>query len=361
MRSVLPRVVAETGLMRRVSRHVSVSRRSIVALWAVCVAVLLSSCAPYPENTFAPESNNAADIKNLFLFIILLAAVVYVIVVGLLGYTLWRYRGKPGDPRPAAVHGNTRVEIIWTALPVLILVIISIPTLGLIFSSQAAAPPGSVQVDATGHTWWFEFTYPDLKITTAGELHVPTGRATSMTLTSADVQHGFWSPRLWGKRDMIPNHLSYIWFTPDKAGFVDDGECTQLCGPSHAKMGFQVVVDTPAAFDAWVKNQQQPAVTPATPEAQRGQQLFLQSGCTACHTITGTAAGGTIGPNLTHVASRRMIAADQLPNNAASMQRWIKNPASVKPGEGQFPNTMPPATISDADIASIVAYLQTLK
>ncbi len=332
-----------------------------VALFLLGTTVL-AACGPYPENTFAPASDNAERIRDLFLFIIVAAAVVYVIVVGLLMYTLSRFRGRAGDPRPSPLHGNTTVEIIWTVVPVIVLILIAIPTVQTIFIEQGDAPQGAVQIKAIGHMWWYEFQYTDEKFVTANEAHVPLGRAVNFSITSADVIHAFWLPRLQGKRDMIPLKTSSIWFTPTEAGLVEYGECTQLCGPSHAKMAFNVVVDSPTDFDAWLKQQKSPSAgSTSAADIERGAQLFTQSGCAGCHTIEGTESKGQIGPNLTHVGSRRMIAAAQLPNTVESLQAWIKNPAGFKPGEGQYPNTMPASALPDQDLAAIAAYLHALK
>ena len=335
--------------------------------WAWCalvgsigVTLFLVGCGPYPENTFEPTSDYAHDISNLFLFIIYLAVVVFILTFGLIFYAAFRFRGKPGDPRPTGVHGNTTIEIIWTIIPALILAAIAVPTVGLIFSSQADAPPDSLQVAASGHMWWFELQYPDKKIVTANEMHIPLGQDVNIKIDSKDVLHSFWPPKLAGKRDMIPNHANYIWFKAQKTGTYF-GECTEFCGPSHAHMNFEVMVDTPEQFDAWVKRQQAPATAPSDPQATKGAQLFLSSGCAGCHTIDGTDAKGQIGPNLTHVASRNLIAAATLENNAASLKQWIRNPADTKPGEGQFPNTMPPFAGNDDDLNALVAYVQTLK
>jgi cytochrome c oxidase subunit 2 len=329
----------------------------------VASILALVACGPYPSNTFEATSDYARDISIVFLFIIYLAALVFVVVMGIFIYAAVRFRGKPGDPRPVPVHGNTRIEIIWTIIPVIILAIILVPTVQLIFSSQSDTPPDALQVTAIGHQWWFELHYPEQNIRTANELHIPLNRTVNIGIESADVMHSFWPPKLAGKRDMIPNHRNYIYFKPDKTGTYF-GECTEFCGPAHAHMLFEVVVDTPADFDQWVKAQQQPAVAPTDPQAQQGAKVFASAGCVACHAVGGTNAASTIGPNLTHLKSRNLIAAATLANDPESLKKWIRDPSAIKPGEGTFPNTMPafPASqVSDSDLDALVAYLQTLK
>ena len=338
-------------------------------LWAglpvllVALVALVAGCGPYPENTFAPTTEYAHDIANVFIGIIVVAVVVFALVEALLIYAAVRFRGKPGDPRPRAIHGNTRLEIIWTILPVIVLIVIAIPTIAQIFQYQGDPPPNSLQVTATGHQWWFEFKYPDQKIETADEMHLVVGRTANLALQSNDVLHSFWPPKLAGKRDMIPNHTNYMWFTPQEMG-TDLGSCVEFCGESHAKMGFSTVIQSPADFDAWVKAQQAVPAPPTDPTLQRGAKVFQSAGCSGCHTIAGTQAKGMIGPNLTHVGSRETIAATWLTNDEASLKIWIRDPAATKPGEGKSAWTMPAYSaqqISDGDLDALAKYLKSLK
>jgi cytochrome c oxidase subunit 2 len=323
------------------------------------LALVLAGCAPHPQTTLAPESDYAQNIQNLFALTFWAAVGVFLIVGGMLVFAVIRFRGRPGDPRPALLPGHRNLEIAWTAAPVVILMFIGVPTVGLIFQSGGPAPSNAVQVTAIGHQWWFEFQYPDQHIVTANEMHIPTGRAVNIALKSADVIHSFWIPKLAGKRDMIPNHTNYIWFTPERTG-IFYGECAEFCGISHANMGFRVVVDTPAAYAAWLAAQQRPAAAPSGAQAQAGAQTFLSSGCAGCHTIAGANAKGTIGPNLTHVGSRLTLAAGLLPNDAADLQHWLANPGGIKPGN-QMAQVVTPGMLTTQQQAELSAYLENLK
>jgi cytochrome c oxidase subunit 2 len=260
------------------------------------------------------------------------------------------------------LHGHRTLEIAWTAAPALILTIIAIPTVGLIFQSSGDAPAGALQVTAIGHQWWFEFQYPDQKIVTANEMHIPVGQPVRVALQSADVIHSFWVPKLAGKRDMIPDHTNYIAFTPQKTATYF-GQCAEFCGISHANMSFRVVVDTPADFAAWVKAQQQPPVAPSTAQQQAGAKAFQQVTCAGCHTIGGTAApglNGIRGPDLTHIGDRSTIAAGLLPNTPADLDRWLANPQEVKPGN-LMAKVVAPGMLSQQQIQDLTAYLESLK
>lgn len=338
-------------------------RCAVVPFLLIALVALVAGCGPYPENTFEPTTEYAHDIANLFIGIILVAVVVFALVEGLLIYAAVHFRGKPGDPRPRAIHGNTRLEIIWTILPVVVLIVIGVPTVAQIFQYQGDPPANSLQVTAIGHQWWFEFQYPDQKIVTADEIHLPVGRTVNVALQSKDVLHSFWPPKLAGKRDMIPNHTNYMWFTPQQVS-TDLGSCTEFCGESHAKMGFWTVVESQADFDAWVKAQQAVPPPPTDPTLQQGAKVFQSAGCGGCHTIAGTQAKGQIGPDLTHVGSRQSIAATWLPNDEASLKSWIRDPAATKPGEGKSAWTMPGFSsqqISDSDLDALVKYLKSLQ
>ncbi len=333
-------------------------RRCVVAAALLAVPVLLAGCEQiHPQTTLSPRSDVGWDIQNLFMFIVAAAAVVFVVVEGALIYVALRYRRRPGQEPgpPVGRHGSTRLEITWTALPVIILVVVAVPTVGTIFATAAPAPKDAVQMQVIGHQWWWEFRYPQLHIVTANELHLPVGRTANFALSSADVIHSFWVPKLAGKRDMFPNHVNNLWFTPSAVGDYP-AQCAEFCGESHAYMQMRVVVDTPAGFDAWVRDQQARAMTVATGGARHGALVFSQSACASCHTIAGTPAVGAVGPNLTHVASRSAIAGQLLANTPANLARWIFNSPSIKPG-----SHMPPQNLSKGDLADIVAYLRSLK
>ncbi len=343
-------------------------RLPVAALATGVLVLLLAACDPHPQTTLSPESDYANNIQNLFVLTCWAGLVVFVLVEGAMIYAALRFRRKPGDPRPPLLPGNRVLEIAWTAAPVLILTVIGVPTIGLVFQSGGDAPSSALQVTAIGHQWWFEFQYPDQKIVTANEMHIPVGQPVNIALKSADVMHSLWIPKLAGKRDMIPNHTNYLWFTPQKMDTYY-GECAEFCGVSHANMGFRVVVQSQADFDAWVKTQQQPAIAPSTPQQQAGQQVFSGS-CAVCHQVGATAPRGfpdpqapsvlIIGPNLTHIASRSTIAAAMFPNDPTSLAQWLGDPPAEKPGN-LMGLVIGHGVMQGQQLNDLVAYLDSLK
>jgi cytochrome c oxidase subunit 2 len=236
-----------------------------------------------------------------------------------------------------------------------ILVLIAIPTIKTIWDVDRPARGESLVVQAIGHQWWWEFRYPELGVVTANELHIPVGQQIDVRLTSADVIHSFWFPRLGGKRDVIPGHENQIWFTADSAG-VYLGQCAEFCGLSHALMKMQLVAEDPAEFEAWVELQRADAVVEDSVQFADGSQAFLQGGCIACHAVRGTIAQGVIGPDLTHVGGRRRIAAGILDNTPENLERWIRHSRELKPG-----SLMVVPELDDDTLRRIVTYLQGLK
>jgi cytochrome c oxidase subunit 2 len=210
-------------------------------------------------------------------------------------------------------------------------------------------------VKVIGHRFWWEYQYPDLNITTATDLVIPTGKVVNLELSSVDVIHSFWIPQLNGKTDAFPNHINTTWIQANTPG-VYYGQCAELCGPSHANMRATVIAKTPEEFDQWVKDQQAGAAQPTEALAQQGQQVLLAGACIGCHAIEGTAAQGKVGPNLTHMASRTSIAGGMLTNTEGNLKRWLTNPPAVKPD-----SVMPNLNLSQSDIAALTAYLLTLK
>ncbi len=306
-----------------------------------------------PQNTLAPAGEVARDILSLFRLIFWMAAVVFVVVQGLLIYAIIRFRRRPGDTAmPAQVHGNTPLEVAWTIAPAIVLAVIAVPTIQTI--GKLAEPPDDkpiVQVNVTGHQWWWEFQFPELGVLTANELHIPVGSRVDATLRSADVIHSFWVPRLSGKSDVFPGtRTTSRWFDADAPGEYQ-GQCAELCGASHALMKFRVIAQTQADFDAWVRSQKASAA--ATTGA--GPTLFTNRGCGACHTIEGLAQG-KVGPNLTHLASRGTLAAGMLTRTDANIAKWLANPPAIKPG-----SKMPNLGLAENEIQTLVAYLQSLK
>ena len=329
--------------------------RWILALLTLATLSLGACGGPFPQSALDPASDFAWKLQDLFEGIFFWAVVVFVLVEGALIVAILRFRERPGGPKPKATHGNTLLEISWTLAPAIVLVLIAIPTIKTIWDVDRPARGESLVVEAVGHQWWWEFRYPDLGIVTANELHIPVGQQIDVRLTSADVIHSFWFPRLGGKRDVIPGHETQIWFTADSAGLYL-GQCAEFCGLSHALMKMELVAESPADFEAWVDGQRAEAMVADSVSFAEGSQAFMQGGCIACHTVRGTIAQGVIGPDLTHVGSRRRIAAGILDNTPENMERWIKDSRGVKPG-----SLMIVPELDDETVSRIVEYLQSLK
>jgi cytochrome c oxidase subunit 2 len=292
---------------------------------------------------------------------------VFIFVEGALLFTIWRFRARPGRVPRRELHGNTRLEVMWTIAPTLVLAYIAVPTVITIFEIGGQPPPDAMRVEVIGHQWWWELRYPDLNppVVTANELHVPVGRAVQLEHKSADIIHAFWIPRLGGKRDNVPNHTNVVWFHAPGQPSVEEGypgQCAEFCGTSHANMRARGFVDSQADFDAWVRTQQAPAAQ--SPAAAQGAQLFQTRGCAGCHQIVGVNAqaaqsyweSNLIGPNLTHVGSRTTIAGGMFPNDREHMTAWLIDPPTMKPG-----SRMPKLGLNDADAAALAAYLESLK
>lgn len=337
--------------------------RAAAALLAVLAPVVLVACNgdPYPQSSLHPASDSAEIIDVLYRQIVMWAAVVFVVVEGLILFTVIKFRARPGAPEPRQVHGNTVVELLWTLAPAVILVFIAVPTVKAIFKLDGrVAPEGALEVEVIGHQWWWEFRYPSLNVTTANELHIPQGRPVRLTMTSVDVIHSFWVPRLMGKRDLILGRNTRLVFTADSVATYL-GQCAEFCGLSHANMRFRVMVDQPGDFENWTAAQQAGAMPTDTTDTRlsAGLAAFRQirqpasNSCIACHAIQGVSAG-VLGPNLTHVGSRMTIAGGILPNDSAGLARWLADPPGEKPG-----SLMPQVGLTNDEIAALVAYLQS--
>jgi cytochrome c oxidase subunit 2 len=309
---------------------------------------------------FAPASTAASSIFGLSIFVLITVTAIFVVVFAMLAYVIVRFRKRRGadNSEPAQIYGSTRVELAWTVIPVLIVVALFLAAARVIaFVQDPPHPPDSFEVIVTGHQYWWEYRYPQLNIVTANELHVPVSdtvhpRTTFLTLLSADTDHSFWVPRLGGKTDLIPNHPNQMWIDPHETG-VFLGQCAQYCGTQHAKMLLRVYVQSREEFEQWVHNQQQ---TPKGDASSRGQRVFASTACINCHAVSGTAARGRFGPDLTHLMSRDTIAAGAAANTPEQLRLWIRNPDAIKPG-----SKMPAMGLSDGDVAAVATYLETLR
>ena len=322
---------------------------------------------------FDPHTSPASAIAHLGGTMIAIAIAVCVLVALYIGAGLWLSRrrtlavsGSPGVVPPLlARHGWTNWVVIGVGLvlPATVLLVIlgyTMSTLRAVSAAGSASQAGQASqaplaIDVIGHQWWWEVRYPDEQVVTANEIHVPTGRTIALKLTSDDVIHSFWAPQLMGKADLIPGTTTSLQFQVDQAGEYR-GQCAEFCGIQHAHMAFYVIAEAPATFDSWLSTQRQPSPQPTDSLVLQGQQVFLGASCVYCHTVQGTNASGTLGPDLTHLASRKTIGAGMLPNTPGALGGWIENPQAIKPG-----NKMPPMQLDGPDLQALLAYLGSLK
>ena len=312
-------------------------------------------------NIFKPQSTPAHSIFHLSMLVLAITGSIFAVVFILLAYSVAKFRTRANDDgrEPAQVYGSNQIELAWTVIPILIVLVLFLATARVIRSIQdAPQPPGAIDVTAIGHQFWWEFRYPALGVVTANELHVPVSNPanstpTFLTLLSADTDHSFWVPRLAGKTDLIPNHPNRTWIDPQETGLYL-GQCAQYCGIEHAKMLLRVYVDSPEQFKQWVEEQKKQAVS--NDAVAEGRRIFETTACVNCHAISGTIANGRFGPDLTHLMSRDTIASGVASNNRENLRAWIQSPDSIKPG-----SLMPAMQLTDHDLDALTAYLVTLR
>ncbi len=325
---------------------------------------LILQAADTVSSIFAPVSTPAMKEASLATMVLVLSLVVFVVVAGLIAYSVVRFRAPAGaqGSEPPQVYGSAQVEAAWTVVPLIIVMILMLATGRVIHEIQAAPqPPNAVEVTVVGRQWWWEIRYPKLGVVTANELHVPVSdslarRPTFLTLESTDVVHSFWVPRVAGKTDLVPNRTNHMWVEPREAGTYL-GQCAEYCGTQHTLMLLRIVAEPQEQFDRWVEQQRRAAATaPTEPVAAAGRRVFLGTVCASCHAVAGTAANGQFGPDLTHLMSRATIGAGAAPNIRDHLRVWIRNPDDLKHGV-----LMPAMQIDDEYLDQLVAYLLTLR
>jgi len=375
-----------------------------VAFVLPLLVLVASACSPehYPQTALRPLSDYAKIGYDIQTTTFKWALAVFVLVEGALLYAIFRFRGRPDDPEPRQVHGNTTIEIVWTVIPALILAAIAVPTVRGIFETNALPTGDVLKVEVVGHQWWWEFRYPDLNLTTANEVHIPVGQTVSFHMSTADVVHSFWPPRFAGKRDVFPNRETRLWFKAEATGEYP-GQCAEFCGIEHGRMAFRVKAQTPEEFQAWVAHMQtlgpkqqaaapadsvqtasagakvqaaqQPAkpgakpgandtasappqaADPADPAYAAGEKLFMAKGCVGCHSLQAVnAPKGMIGPNLANVGARSYIGAGSFQNTDENLSRWIQNAQAMKKGV-----LMPNLGVTPDEAKSLVAFLRAHK
>ncbi len=316
------------------------------------LTLVLSGCGIQELSTLRPQGPVAEMQFDLMKLSFSIMIGVFVVVMLIFTYVLIRYRKRPGQEGiPKQVEGSHTLEILWTVIPFLLLIVLAVPTVTTGFTLHKEYDnKEALQVKVIAHQFWWEFEYPDLGVATAQDLVIPAGKRVQFDVTSADVMHAFWIPALGGKIDTNPGLDNKIWLQADKPG-IYYGKCAELCGASHALMDFKVEALPADEFDAWAKKMKAVQAAPATATAQQGQEIFKKS-CLGCHAVAGE--GGKLGPNLTNYADRMRVAGI-LENNPENLAKWLKDPQQVKPG-----NNMPNLNLSDDQVNALVEYMSTL-
>lgn len=310
-------------------------------------------------NTFKPMATPGQEEKSIALLTFGITGLIFIVVGGLIAYTLIRFRRNPNDTshqEPAQVYGSNQIEVAWTVIPILIVFVLIGVSARVIAGVENASPPKhALHITVVGHQWWWEVIYSDYHVVSANEIHMPATKdgqyASYLTLESMDVAHSFWMPQLAGKTDAIPNRDNFMWIDPKEPG-IYLGNCAEYCGTQHANMMLRVVAQTPADFDAWIAHQQQPASTQASPDTTHA---FASLSCINCHTVRGSGAVGKFGPDLTHLMTRQTIGAGVLTNTRAHLRNWVNDPQVAKPG-----CLMPSMKLTNPELDQVVSYLETL-
>jgi len=323
-------------------------------LASICLALITLAACGGRQSALNPQGPEALRLTQLGWLLFALGAGILVLVV------LATAVAVRGPDRLRTLLASART-VIWAG------VVFPVTTLTLLLGygiwltrggGIALDDPAALRVTVVGEQWWWRVVYQHrgTAVATANEIRIPVGRPLLFVLTSADVIHSFWVPNLGGKVDMIPGRTTHLRLRADQPG-VFRGQCAEYCGGSHALMALEVISLSEPEFESWLEDQARPAAEPATTEARRGQELFVAAGCGGCHTVRGTPATGTVGPDLTHLGSRRSVGLDTLPMTEANIRRFIRDGQHVKPG-----NPMPPFRIfSQADLGAIAAYLAGLQ
>jgi cytochrome c oxidase subunit II len=314
------------------------------------------------HSALQPLGAHAQHIDVMWQTMLWVCGLMYVLVLVFLALALWRRREQENSRNREGSRGQKRFSVllaIWTGLIATCLFAL---TLTSFLTDRALARSGAepqVALQITANQWWWEVEYadpdPSLNVRTANEIHLPVNASVHIQLASNDVIHSFWVPNLHGKRDLIPGRSNEIRLQPRQVGTFR-GECAEFCGVQHAKMAFDVIVESEQDFRAWRDRQVSDAVAPSNPQAQQGQRVFFDSGCSLCHAISGTPAAASVAPDLSHLASRRTLAAGALANTPENLRQWIENPQRHKPG-----NHMPVVGLEPQQLDALVAYLGSLQ
>jgi cytochrome c oxidase subunit 2 len=347
------------------------SRQRLARLGAfVAVVLLLGACAgveEQPLTTFEPAGPFAERIDNLFWPVFWIAVVVFFLVQGAILVAVFLYRDRDGSKEAKQLHGSPKLEIAWTIIPALILAGIAVPTTAAVFDLTECAAD-AIEVQVTGHQWWFEYHYPDAEITTANVMVIPAGQEVCARMTSDDVLHNFWIPSLNGKRYLVPGQTTELRLQADQPGEYW-GHCAEFCGLSHSLMRARVQALEPAEYEAWLTGQQAGAALPVEGDPEyEGYQVYLNKQCIQCHTVRfdDDSASNIVppeafnGPELTHFASRNVFAGAILPEEGqsrdAALKEWLADPPETKPG-----SFMPDLALTEAEIDALIVWLESME
>ncbi|HET8633660.1 MAG TPA: cytochrome c oxidase subunit II [Gemmatimonadales bacterium] len=318
------------------------------------------AAAGWLQSALRPAGPDATRIYGLWVFMLWISAAVLLVVIGALLYGTFRRRRSRPDSDQQHTRQRRMTRAVATGAGVTVVILFAFLVFDFSVGRALGAPRRSgFEIELVGHRWWWEVRYlaPALpaRVTTANEIHIPAGAPVLVRLKSNDVIHSLWVPDLTGKRDLIPGKRTSLWLQADTPG-VYRGQCAEFCGQQHAKMALLVVADTRAGFDQWYASQLAPSAVPTDSVTMQGRQVFLTYACALCHTVRGTPAAASLGPDLTHLASRRTIGAGALDNNRGNLAGWILDAQSIKPGVD-----MPPNHLEPDEAQALLAYLETLK
>lgn len=345
-----------------------INRGSAATLGVIAGVLAMVGCAPapgehYPLDTLSPKSDITETFFSIFRVITAIDLLILIVVVVAFCLAIFVFSSRAGEPgEPSHKHHDLWLEMLWTIIPSILVVFITVPTVRAIIQTQPDKwPPDTLEVRVIAHQWWWEFRYPESGVITADEVHIPVHRTIHFSMVSRDVIHSFFMPAIGGKRDVVPGQTNSITLKASEVGEYW-GQCTEFCGDSHANMRFRVFVDSPEDFAAWTRNQIADPVKVDEGPAAAGAKVFANAPCAICHSIRGVSGFskeytyGFRGPDLTHFGSRGTIAGAILDNNSTNLARWIKNPVEVKPGAN-----MPTLGLSGQELNDLVAYLESLK
>jgi cytochrome c oxidase subunit II len=341
--------VGRTRAVKRVA-----PARPATGFAVVVMGGLFAACDEGSPSTLDSRGPGAARIEGLWWLMLWISIAVMAIVLGFLVFAVVKARRIEAVADHRARWGEPFIVVAGVVVPAVILTAVFALSLRDMAALARPDESASMTVEVVAHDWWWEARYDGGRIVTANEIHIPAGQPVRVELTTDDVLHSFWVPQLQAKTDTVPGRTNYTWLEADEPGRYR-GQCAEFCGLQHAKMAFFVVAQDADDFEAWLDNESQPAQEPTDASAQAGREVFLNSTCSGCHAIAGTAAASDVGPDLTHLAGRDTIASGVLDNNRTNLEQFITDPQSLKPGV-----SMPPTDLTSEDLQALVDYLEQL-